>query len=60
MERGQRDGEISSELPVDWVLTVLSSTVLLSLRRIARGESTRDEAVRLGLATLFGGLRGQI
>ena len=57
VERGQRAGEISADVPVDWVLTVLSSTVLLSLRRIARGESTRDEAIRLGLATLLDGLR---
>ena len=58
VDRGQRDGELAAGLPVDWVLTVLSSTVLLSLRRIARGESTREEAIRLGLATLLDGVRG--
>lgn len=47
VERGQRRGEITRSVPVDWAVLAIRSLMLAALDQLSEGETTEREAERL-------------
>lgn len=56
VERGQRSGELRSDLPAPWVLSTLAGLLVQALREMANASVTADEAAERVASTLLDGV----
>jgi AcrR family transcriptional regulator len=58
INRGQRSGELSPDVPLQWVIRTLEALIRSALRVVAEGELTPREASEMVYRTMLRGLSG--
>jgi AcrR family transcriptional regulator len=56
VERGQRRGEITKSVPVDWAVVSIRGMILSALEEVGEGRISDREATRLATRVLINGL----
>jgi TetR/AcrR family transcriptional regulator, mexCD-oprJ operon repressor len=58
LERAQRQGVIGSGVPLSWVRATLGALIKVAMQEAAEGTISREDAPRMIVETLLGGLGG--